>query len=276
MSEDDWTLILLTRHNDTDHPSMTGGLNFGAYHEPGSGDWKSCLDGDIRRLFSAFEFDSELLITPIGLLPFAVHTHAQQEYWYKYNEGLQVRYGSSLPDRDLEHFEIPVEKVVFQNFMTMVGPPVLFQQRVKASDHCGTEFAARWIARSHEEAVHYRCAPPMDCSEDVKTEVSTYLSCRGGPDEEPGFFGSQPMSFMENVGFVDFMYSLTDNSFVPRGDEFPDTQLFLDGLTTVLDGLLVFFNPAYGVTTLMRITAEDPTGACALLSRGPVGGWDGA
>jgi hypothetical protein len=112
---------MLIRHNDTDQPSMTGGLNFGTYSEPGSGDWRSCLDGDIRRLFSAFEFDSELLITPIGLLPFAVHTHAQQAYYYKYNEGLQVRYGSSLPDRDLEHLEIPVDKVNFQNFMTMVG-----------------------------------------------------------------------------------------------------------------------------------------------------------
>lgn len=56
-------------------------------------------------------------------------------------------------------------------------------------------------------------------------------------------------------------YSLTDNVFLPRGDEFLETKLFLDGLTTMSDALLVFFNPAYGVTTLMRITAEDPTGA---------------
>jgi hypothetical protein len=120
VSEDDWTLIMLSRHNDTDHPSMSGGLNFGTFDQPGSGDWRNCLDGDVRRLFSAFEFDSELLITPIGLLPFAMDTHKQQEYWYQYNEGLQVRYGSSLPDRDLEHFEISVDKVNFANFMTMV------------------------------------------------------------------------------------------------------------------------------------------------------------
>jgi hypothetical protein len=95
------------------------------------------------------------------------------------------------------------------------------------------------------------------------------LSCRGGPDEQPGFFGSTPLKFEDNVGFVDFLYSLTDNSFVPRGGEFPDTRLFLDGLTTVLEGLLVFFNPAYGVTTLMRITAEDPTGTCAAAACSP-------
>lgn len=102
----------------------------------------------------------------------------------------------------------------FQNFMTLVGPPVLFQQRVKASNDCGTAFAAKWLKRAHEEAIHNRCSPPMECSDHVRSEVNSYMSCRGGPDEDAGFFGSTPLSFEDNVGFVDFLVRVSRFVFI--------------------------------------------------------------
>ena len=109
-----------------------------------------------------------------------------------------------------------MDKVNFQNFMTLVGPPVLFQQRVKASNDCGTAFAAKWLKRAHEEAIHNRCSPPMECSDHVRSEVNSYMSCRGGPDEDAGFFGSTPLSFEDNVGFVDFLCAFEATGSVVR------------------------------------------------------------
>jgi hypothetical protein len=61
-----------------------------------------------------------------------------------------------------------------------------------------------------------------------------FPECPGAPEKSALFFGLEPIKFRGLMGYSEFLYSLTDNQFLPRDGEVLATDSFLDGRTAFM------------------------------------------
>jgi len=108
-----------------------------------------------------------------------------------------------------------------------------------------------------------------------QSQVDASIACPGARDWERPHFGLASASFYGRTGFVDFLYSLTDNPFLYRRDNATNgtnltaasagssigegsllqTDDFIDTLTSAVRVIMVFYTPEYGITTTCIIDA---------------------
>jgi hypothetical protein len=83
------------------------------------------------------------------------------------------------------------------------------------------------------------------------------MACKGAPVTTAGnrTFGLSPIQFGE-VGFADFLFSVTDQRYVFRQNELRETGGYIDSLTQSIKIILCFFSPQYGVTTVMSVEGD--------------------
>eukprot|EP00293_Proteomonas_sulcata_P019934 CAMPEP_0184313852 /NCGR_PEP_ID=MMETSP1049-20130417/68418_1 /TAXON_ID=77928 /ORGANISM="Proteomonas sulcata, Strain CCMP704" /LENGTH=75 /DNA_ID=CAMNT_0026631419 /DNA_START=10 /DNA_END=234 /DNA_ORIENTATION=+ len=75
------------------------------------------------------------------------------------------------------------------------------------------------------------------------------MSCPGGPQDTGQFFGTDPIEVLNDIGYADFLYSITDTNFLFREGAVMETSDFLDSQTASAKLILVFFTPSSGVTS---------------------------
>ncbi len=102
-----------------------------------------------------------------------------------------------------------------------------------------------------------KCAYPNQCEDNVVTNASSIMSCKGEPvtTAGPKTFGLAPIQFGE-IGFADFLFSVTDQRYVFRNNELRETGGYIDSLTQSIKIILCFFSPQYGVTTVMTVEGD--------------------
>ena len=61
-----------------------------------------------------------------------------------------------------------------------------------------------------------------------------FPECSGAMEKSASFFGREPIKFRGLVGYSEFLYSLTDNQFLPRDGKVLATDSFLDGHTAFM------------------------------------------
>jgi hypothetical protein len=83
LSHDEWTLMTIVRSNSTDPTSICLGFNDESYDEPGVAgtDFPQCLNDPAKPLFEAFEYNFDMLVSPIILVPWALTKSDAQKYY---------------------------------------------------------------------------------------------------------------------------------------------------------------------------------------------------
>jgi len=230
-------------------------LNLDSGAEPGITveGWKHCPFDYEKPFFSAVEINYELLITPIGLLTYSIPISQQHQMYFSFNEQISQRPGPALSALERSSTVYPVSKGNFLPTLAAVSPPIVFQRRVTQAQQCLYSYPNEWISDQHARAVKQRCAAPRQCEAEVLSDASSLMSCLGAPQTEGTFFGLNVTKFQGAQGFSEFLYSLTDNSYLPRSGELLPTVDFVDSQTTFLLVLMVFFSPELGITTVMQV-----------------------
>ena len=145
-----------------------------------------------------------------------------------------------------------------------MAAPIIFQTRVQPTADCPYNYSSSWVTKQHTKAVGVKCASPFECDKRIVEDRFSVMACPGDPQESDFYFGLEPMDFVGETGYADFLYSIVDNDFVFRADsnatdaegELKSTGTFIDSLTQSVQVLLVFFTPKEGLTSVLTISAD--------------------
>jgi len=101
------------------------------------------------------------------------------------------------------------------------------------------------------------CAYPYACSNTVLEEKKRTLACSGKAyGEGESSFGLEYSKFQGDFVITDFLFSLTENPFLFRGNATPVPRgSFIDSRTETVNIILVFYSPNEGIITRLTISA---------------------
>jgi hypothetical protein len=187
----------------------------------------------------------------------------QEEYLSNVQE-MSVRSGPTVENKVRVQTRVPVEKKDFGPRSTLMAAPIIFQTRVQPTADCPYNYSSSWVTKQHAKAVDVMCSTPFLCDKRIVEDKFSVMACPGDPQEKDYYFGLEPMEFVGETGYADFLYSIVDNDFVFRTDsnnadaqgELKSTQTFIDSLTQSVQVLLVFFTPKEGLTSVLTISAD--------------------
>lgn len=263
-SEGEWTFLAFTRFNSTSTTNSSVTTNLGRNIEGST--LPVCLYDD-DALFSALEFNYDVLVSPLMMVPGALPFAAVQELYLTNAKDMLSQTGPLVSSAVREEQpRIQLNKQDFQPRSVLTAPPIVFQTRVEPSRSCPFNYASDFISAVHGKARDSKCAVPYLCSEEVLEDPAMTMACPGGAKREGTVFGLAPNKFNSMIGYADFLYSITDNSFLFREGQVMPTSTFITSLTESVSVTLVFFTPKYGITSLMTLSAEFHGAAAAEVS----------
>ena len=110
----------------------------------------------------------------------------------------------------------------------LIAPPIIFQTRRGKATLCPFSYSSHFLLAQHDEVKNQTCALPYGCEAEVLQRAEKTLSCRGGEKTNGSYFGIVPSSFGGEIGYADFLFSLTDNPFLYRDGKVRDIGGSLD------------------------------------------------
>ena len=142
----------------------------------------------------------------------------------------------------------------------LMAPPVVFQERSRRDGDCHNAWTEKYVVEQQERMLSIKCGPPFECREDVlsKKELAVF-SCLGEQvkqGSEQTHFGLELVEVMGQSVYADLLYSLTDHDFLFRDGEIKRTEDFFDSGTRKAGVVFLFYTPAAGVTTVLRIFVD--------------------
>jgi len=153
---------------------------------------------------------------------------------------------------------IPVKKNDFSRRSVLLAPPIVTSRRTRRSPQCRHLPSTKFIQQAYALTVDVDCSSPYQCSESVLEQPELTVACSGDPfTTGDTAFGIEFQSFQGDDVVVDFLYSLTDNPFLFRGNNtLMQRGSFIDSSTGLVKTILVFFSPNEGIITQLIVRAE--------------------
>jgi len=251
----EWTFVAITKNNKgaaQGKAEATVATN-AAKQTESQGRWNMCL-GDEKALFSAIEVNYPILMSPIMMIPQHLPFGMLQDIYYQQAGEMGIRAGPLVASGERQQTKIAIDKVDYVRKSALMATPIIFQERVHPTATCPYEYSTDWIQSQHDKVLDM-CTLPFTCSDNVMQNSEATLSCAGSPVLDEREFGLEPQVF-ENVGFADFLFSITDTQFLFRDGKLISTDSFIDSLTKSVRIILVFFTPQYGMTSVMSVDAD--------------------
>ena len=219
---------------------------------PGSRGWGP------EKFLEAIEFTTSMLVSPIEVsASIKTPAYLQKEY-YKMLPNMTKITGPLLSDQERIVERANVEELDVQRFdqkYAMISPPVIFQTRLGLGE-CKVNLTHD-IAQSQFELIEKAHCESEELCPDIKSERDVFFCSLDSRDSNvTRYFGKGLSRFGDFVGFSDFLYSLTDSTYVKRENTLLKSREFVDIHTEVLQILTVFHMPSSGLTTVMRFTAD--------------------
>jgi len=140
----------------------------------------------------------------------------------------------------------------------LLAPPIVTQTRRHATAACHHSSSTKFIELTHAQVRNTLCAYPYACSPEVAEERKRTLACSGPQyGEGESSFGLDYAKFQGDYVVTDFLFSLTDNPFLFRGnDTIVPRGSFIDSRSEAVSIILVFYSPNEGMITQLTITAD--------------------
>mmetsp|Transcript_21274 Transcript_21274/g.46660 ORF Transcript_21274/g.46660 Transcript_21274/m.46660 type:complete len:1658 (-) Transcript_21274:219-5192(-) len=257
---DDWSFVAISVSN-TSQPTATMSV---AYNQeqtgfPGESEvpgWHQCMYDDSEPLIDAIEINYEMMMSPITILSGSMRSEMMQQLFSKNQAKMNTRIGPAQATSTVLEFEVEKSPYMIKNMA--VSTPIIFQERVTTTNTtmCPISFSDSFINDYHVKAVRENCVYPRICDDKLVKDPHTLFSCPGQPQTDGTFFGLEPVKFMGRTGFAEYLYSLTDNQFLPRDGEVLPTSAFVDSGTSQMSVSLVFYAAEYGITTVMQVVGD--------------------
>ena len=276
-SEIDWTFFAISIQNLTSlsPTKVTVFTNLAKNSE--LSDFPICFY-DVEALFSSIEVNYPMLISPLSIFPAALSDANVQGLFYKLINDMPMRTGPRVQQRERVKQMVPLEKRDYVPKSALVAAPIIFQERKQvAPGGCAIVYSGQWAQSQERKAAEERCTAPYVCdASSGASEIGSAISCPAEFQlDNTTHFGLVSSEFLGRTGFADFLTSMTDNSFVYRSYDSPNTvQInasdephmsrgtfmrtadFIDALTSEVTVLLLYFTSQYGITTITSINAQ--------------------
>ena len=280
-SESAWSFFAISIRNmtNTTQTKITVFTNLGKKSELSN--FPVCFFNE-DALFEAIEYNCAVLMSPLVMIPVALPDAKIQSMFYESFYEMPARTGPRLQQRERIHEAILREKLDYAPKSALVATPVIFQKRKQnAGSGCDVGYSSKWARSQQRKAMEEVCASPYLCPDmswdssdggaggvgDSTSDGAHVVSCPGSTPWNTSFFGVKSAEFLDGNGFVDFLFSLTDNSFLFRADSggssgnatsgpIRRTSDFIDSFTDSVRVILVFYTPQYGISTNVMITAK--------------------
>jgi len=256
-SNSEWTFLAISRQNSSTpiNPQKTSvATNMDKNWE--ATELAQCLFNPTS-FFTSMEINYPMLITPLLLIPKALDFATVQQTYLSSSANMNVREGPRLARKEMVIEQtIDIQKTDFLPRSVLIAPPIIFQRRVEHSSTCPYSYSTTFIQQQHAKVLKGKCALPYRCPADVLISPETTMSCPGEAKTNGSVFGILPSSFDGQVGYSDFLFSLTDNPFLFREGRVQATRDFLDSSTESSKIILLFFTPEAGMTSVLTINAN--------------------
>jgi len=261
-TSDGWTFIAITRINSTWPGLMTTKVftNLGKFEEQS---YSATCPSDASHVFSAIEVNYPMLVTPIMMVPEALPDSAVQMIFLRGAEPLKIRDGPFQPkslDPSVASDSIPVYKLDFREKSVLMAPPLVVQERHLQSAECPFAYSTQWLREQNAIVRASICAPPNTCVDPkVMARPELTMACRGEKSKNERYFGLDLVNVGGKDVYADFLYSLTDHSFVSRSGQVSYTEWFIDSGTAKAKVIFCFFTPDAGIVSVLTVAADFST-----------------
>ncbi|KAK3283522.1 hypothetical protein CYMTET_8782 [Cymbomonas tetramitiformis] len=255
LSHREWSFIALSLHTKNNHTEtiLMNNLDFEKYQDDDLLQFDSDTENNrTSRTFSYIEFNTEMLLSPVSMVPRAMKVQELQHMYYMQHNDIAIRMGPTRRNRERVEHTIHVDKKKYLQITALIAPALLFQTRSETAEECPYEFSNKWLDEQLEITVDQSCHAPHHCDEEVKEDPMELMRCRGGSSQAP-FFGLGLTTLSEKIGVADFLNSITENVYLHRGDDMLATHDFIDSLTEVVTVEFAFYSPQYGISSLLSI-----------------------
>lgn len=210
--------------------------------------------------FEAIEVNYPSLLSPIQLVPRALSASQVQEQFLRVSAHMPVRIGPMMSKKARAMARVPIIKRDFDRKTALLASPLVFQTRSNASARCPEEeprnYTSRWLQGQHAKMRYEKCSEPFECDADTLRAEQRLIACRGEDLEVEDVLFGQAYSFSNERGWPEFLFSITDNEVLFRGDQLMPTSAIIDSSTKVLTIVLPFFTPEYGTSTILELRAD--------------------
>ena len=267
-----WTFIAIVRDNTT-YPTRTSVItNLGSMSEEAR--VHQCLYNS-SFIFDAIEFNYPVVISPISLIPRAMQTHELQEQYMRTVGTMKVRTGPLNSEIAKSSARVPIVKRDFDLRTTLLAAPLLFHTRNNASTRCPSDeplqYSQDWLKVQDRKMKNEKCSFPYQCP---SLGPERLIACRGEDlNVEDEVYGPA-YAFGAEKGWPEFLFSLTDNDVLFRGDQLIHTSSMIDSSTKAFTLILPFFTPQYGLITLLEMRVDfggtDAVKSTALVRHYPI------
>ena len=253
-STDAWTFIAISRRNSTMPSQTVVYTNLGRFVEEAH--FPMCLFNESSFL-SAIEVNYPVLISPMMLYARAMRGRDIQRLYLQSIGDMNTRNGPRISEETLEAKRVPVEKKDFSMRTVLLAPPIVTQKRRHSTAECRHSSSTKFIDLQHAQVLSSVCAYPYACSNTVLEEKKRTLACNGKAyGEGESSFGLEYSKFQGDFVITDFLFSLTENPFLFRGNATPVPRgSFIDSRTETVNIILVFYSPNEGIITRLTINA---------------------
>eukprot|EP00282_Hemiselmis_andersenii_P039355 CAMPEP_0169429860 /NCGR_PEP_ID=MMETSP1042-20121227/2089_1 /TAXON_ID=464988 /ORGANISM="Hemiselmis andersenii, Strain CCMP1180" /LENGTH=1492 /DNA_ID=CAMNT_0009540133 /DNA_START=27 /DNA_END=4505 /DNA_ORIENTATION=+ len=255
-SSTDWSFYAISRVNKTEdgvNGKWESHGNLGMFYE--GDEQKECFT-DPTSWMNAFAVYYPMLMSPLIMVPKYMTRAEIQKFYHATVNTIKMQQGPMASSHEQSTKEAEVEKQDYGKRSSLVASPLLFQTRQNLTFSCPFSYGDTFIKKSHAKMVASRCKAPFSCSDNMVEEPATVLSCPGSSFETEKAFDIEPLQFDGQVGYSDFLYSITDSPFLSRDGKVSKTGSFIDSRTTSVLLLLAFYTPQAGITTVMKVSVD--------------------
>ena len=219
---------------------------------PGSAGWGP------EEFLEAVEFTTSMLVSPIEVCASTKTPANLQKEYYKMLSNMTKLTGAMLSDQERIIEKATVEELDIQRFdqkYALISPPVIFQTRLGVGE-CAVNLTHE-VAQSQFDLIEKTHCNDEELCPDIRSEKDVFF-CSLTKEESnvTSYFGKAQSKFGDLVGFSDFLYSLTDSTYVMRDKKLLKSREYIDVHTDSAQILTVFHMPSSGLTTVMRFTAD--------------------
>ena len=267
-SESDWTFVAIVRENWTypvfgPNRSMINTTRTTVYTNLAINRERArvyqCLY-NVSSYFDAIEVNYPVLMSPIHLIPRALSALQIQEQFLRVSADMPVRRGPLTSENSRNASRVPIIKKDFDLRTTLLASPLVFQTRFNASARCPNRepltYTAQWLGVQQKIMMSQKCAFPYLCDADTLRGQESIISCPGDNLRDEDELYGPAYSFGDERGWPEFLFSITDNGVLFRGDRLVKTSTLIDSSTNVLTIIFPFFTPEHGTSTILELRAD--------------------
>jgi len=254
-SDMDWTFVAITFKNATELEQSSAKVIINTkVHRENSGTFALELY-DPSALFTAIETNYPVLLSPLELSPRVYSDAELQIIYYRNKDKMTSRLGPKQNDRQRQLVQSKSTKTNYPYRAALLAPPIIFQQRASEQVDCPYSYSSDWVKSQHSTMLDEKCARTV-CADELVNNQFSVMSCKGpGMGKGSTYFGLNATRFHGDVGFADLLYTITDHEYLIRNGKSIRNTTFIDGGTTHVEIMMVFFSPTLGIVTVMTVDA---------------------